>query len=156
MKKLAKLLATIVYLTFACTTADRTDTEADVKSISDNSMKVVKAWNEGDYEGFMKFIDEDAILLPQNAPNIEGIEAIKSLYSNSFKNFTFIVVESLDEINVFGDFGYTLGSWVGSMNPVDGSDPINFNNKVLAIYKKQPDGSWLIYRMFYSSNEIPQ
>ncbi len=156
MKKMTILLGTIIFIAFACTPVDKTDNEAEAKSISDVSMQVVEAWNEGDYEGFMGFLDEDAILLPQNSTNIVGIEAIKSLYSNSFENFTFIVKESLDEINVFGDFGYTLGNWVGSMNPVDGSDPINYNNKTLAIYKKQPDGSWLVYRMMYSSNEIPQ
>ena len=156
MKKITFLLIAIFFLATACTPVDKTDTEMDAKAISEVSKKVVEAWNEGDYEGFMELIDNSAILLPQNAPNIVGIEAIKSLYSNSFENFTFIVNESIDEITVSGDYGYVLGNWVGSMNPVDGSDPINFNNKTLNIYKKQPDDSWLMYHVMYSSNEIPK
>ena len=156
MKRLTILLVTVICVFIACTPVDKTNTEADVKAISDVSMKVVEAWNEGDYEGFIKFFNEDAILMPQNAPNIVGIEAIKSLYSNSFENFTFEVKESIEEITVSGDYGYVLANWVGSMNPVDGSDPITFNNKLLDIFKKQPDGSWLMYRVMYSSNEIPQ
>jgi ketosteroid isomerase-like protein len=157
MKKMTILLGTMIFIAIACTPpVDKTDDEAEAKSISDVSMQVVESWNKGDYEGFMELIDDEAILLPQNAPSIVGIEAIKSLYSNSFENFTFIVKESIEEITVSGDYGYVLGNWVGSMNPVDGSDPINFNNKTLDIFKKQPDGSWLMYRVMYSSNEIPQ
>ena len=156
MKKITILLVTVIFVFNACTTEDKVDTQADVEAIRNVSINIVEAWNEGDYEGFMNSIDYNAILLPQNAPNIVGIEAIKSLYSNSFENFTFIVNESIEEITVSGDYGYVLGNWVGSMNPVDGSDTINFNNKTLDIYKKQPDGSWLMYRVMYSSNEIPQ
>ena len=130
--------------------------KADIQAIRNVSMAVVKTWNEGDYEGFMKFFDDDAILLPQNVPSVKGIQAVSSLYRNSFNNLTFKVSDTIEETQVFGDYAYELGNWTGSMNPKDGSTPITFNNKVICIYKRQADRSWKIYRWMYSSNEVPE
>ena len=120
------------------------------------SNKVVKAWNEGDYEGFMTFFDDSAILLPQNAPSIIGVQSIASLYSNSFETFTLKVNNTIDEIYASGDYAYEIGAWVGSMNPKDGSTPIEFNNKVLCFCKRQVDGSWKGYRWMYNTNDVPE
>lgn len=127
--------------------------EEDIKAITGVSEAIVKAWDDGSYEGFMEHFDKDAIVLPQNAPSIVGIDALKALYGDSFKAFKFNVVETLDEVTVFGDYGYTVFTWVGSMTPVNGGEPIPFNNKAIGIYKRQPDGRWLIYRNIYNSNE---
>ncbi|WP_163323960.1 YybH family protein [Draconibacterium mangrovi] len=121
--------------------------------ISNVSKAIVKAWNECDYKAFIKHVDQDVIVLPQGANSIVGIDALKSFYSDFFKTFTFEVNETLDEITVFGNYAYTVGTWVGSMNPVNGSIPIPFNNAAIGIYKQQPDGSWLVYRNIYNSNE---
>jgi ketosteroid isomerase-like protein len=149
------LLITI-FVFIACTAEDKVDTKADVEAIRTVSMAVVTTWNEGDYDGFMTYIDDEAILLPQNAPTVKGIEAISSLYSNSFKNFSLEVENSIEEIQVYGDYACELGTWIGSMNPKDGSTPIDFNNKVLCIYKRQTNSLWKMYRLMYSSNEAPE
>ncbi|WP_340114050.1 YybH family protein [Maribellus mangrovi] len=154
MKKIIVTSICIVFVLAACVQSNNTNNEADVKAISEVSAAIVKAWSDGNYEAFMERLDQDAIVLPQNASSVVGNDALKSLYSNSFKTFTFQVNETLDEIVAFGDYGYTLGTWVGSMNPVDGGEPIPFNNKAVAIYKRQPDGSWLVYRNIYNSNEL--
>ncbi len=128
--------------------------EENIKAISAVSAAVVQAWNDGNYEGFMEHLDKNAIVIPQAAGSVVGIDALRTLYNDSFKTFNFEVKESLNEITVFGDYGYTVGTWVGSMNPVDGSDPIPFNNAAIGIYKRQTDGRWLVYRNIYNSNEL--
>jgi uncharacterized protein (TIGR02246 family) len=156
MKNFSILLAVLLFVSVSCVMEEPNDMEADVKAVADVSEKVVEAWNNGDYETFMNYLDEDAVLLPQSAPSLVGIEPIKALYSNSFNSFTFTVEETIAEINVCGDYAYAMGNWTGSMNPVDGSSPVEFDNKILAIYKRQADGSWLVYRNMYNSNTIPQ
>jgi len=156
MKKLTFLLVTIIFVFIACTTEDKVDNKADIEAIKSISVNVAKAFNEGDYEGFMTFFDDNAILLPQNTRSIVGIQSIGSLYSNSFENFTFNVDNIIEEITVSGDYGYELGNWVGAIIPNDGSMQTDFNNKIMCIYNRQTDGSWKIYRWMYSSNEIPE
>ena len=153
-------LSTLV-LVVATSCQEKNDIEkeavkADVQAIRNVSMAIVKAWNEGDYEGYIKYMDDDVILLPQDSPSIKGIQAVSSLYKNSFDNLTFKVSDTIEETQVFGDYGYELGNWTGSINTKDGSTPITFNNKVIDIYKRQVDRSWKIYRIMYSSNEAPE
>jgi len=100
--------------------------------------------------------DKEAVLLPPNIERIDDIEVIRSQYSDYFQASTFLVNETIDEITVSGDYGFVIGNWEGALNPVDGSAAAHYNNKTLAIYKKQDDGSWHMYRIMYSSNEPPR
>ena len=132
------------------------DVEADVQAIQSLLDECSRAWNEGDYEGFMAIIDEDAMFLPPNAPPFGGMEKIRSVYKTEFDSFDFDVTITTEEIHVSGDLAYSLDIWKGSMMPKDGSEPIPFENKNLVIYKKQNDGSWKTLRAMFSSNTPPE
>jgi uncharacterized protein (TIGR02246 family) len=132
------------------------DVEADVQAIKSVIDEAGRAWNEGDYEGFMAIIDEDAMFLPPNAPPIGGMETIRPVYKTEFDSFDFDVTITTEEVHVCGDLAFSLDIWKGSMIPKDGSEPIPFENKNLVIYKKQDDGSWKTFRAMFSSNTQPE
>jgi uncharacterized protein (TIGR02246 family) len=152
MKNISALL-TILFILFACSTEQKADNSTEINSLRSVSTDIVRAWNEGDYEGFVKYMDDEATLMPQNTSSIKGLEAIRELYKGSFENMEFEVRQTIDEIQVFGDYAYEIGAWEGSIIPKDGSDVVNYNNKTITIYKKDKDGSWKIFRWMYSSNE---
>jgi len=129
--------------------------EVDIEAIKSLSEDCSRAWNEGDYEGYMALIDEEAMFLPPNAPTFGGIETIRSSYKTSFDSLDFNVAITTEEIHVCGDLAFSRDGWKGSMNPKDGSEPIVFDNKTLSIYKRQADGSWKYWRIIYSSNSPP-
>ncbi len=131
------------------------DVEADIEAIKSLTDDCSRAWNEGDYEGYMALIDEEAMFLPPNAPTFGGMETIRSRYRTSFDSLDFIVTITPEEIHVCGDLAFSRDSWKGSMNPKDGSEPIVFDNKAISIYKRQSDGSWKFWRIIYSSNTSP-
>jgi ketosteroid isomerase-like protein len=154
MKKLwmILLLVFLMCLNFSCQqpveeTVEKVksalDVEADIAAIEILTKECSRAWNEGDYEGYMALIDENALFLPPNA------------YSNSFNSLDFDVTITTEEIHVAGDLAFSRDGWKGSMNPKDGSEPILFDNKTLSIYKRQADGSWKYWRVMYSSNTLP-
>ncbi|TRX72536.1 DUF4440 domain-containing protein [Carboxylicivirga sp. M1479] len=151
MKTNSIVVISLIFLGIACA-PDKINTEDDVKAITEVSEQIVNAWNEGDYQAFIGFLDANASVMPPAAHSIKGIEALKSIYSESFNAFTFSVTESISEINVFGDYGYVMANWVGSSTRI-GGESIDFNNKMIAIYKKQPDGRWLVYRNIFNSND---
>jgi len=128
------------------------DVEADVEAIKSLIDDCSRAWNEGDYEGYMAIIDEEAMFLPPNSPPIGGMETIRSIYQTEFGSNDFELTITTEEIHVSGDLAYSHSIWKGSVNPKDGSEPFVFNNKNLVIYKRQVDGSWKIFRAMYSSN----
>ena len=163
MKKLLLILPLVflLCLTFGCQKSEEVseepavDVEADVEAIKSLIDKSSRVWNEGDYEGFMAIIDEEAMFLPPNAPPFGGIETIRSIYRTEFDSFDFNVTITTEEIHVCGDLAFSLDNWKGSMNPKDGSEPIVFENKNLVIYKRQVDGSWKTWRAMFSSNTPP-
>lgn len=155
MKKFTFLII-LTFVCIGCSDKRKLNKYSTVQAIEEISKTIVNTWNEGNYEGFMAALDEEIVLLPQNAPPVEGYIAVSELYKNSFGAFNFEVNETIKEIKVFGDWAYEYVFWNGSMNPKDGSTPIKFNNKVICIYKKQEDTSWKMYRCMYSSNDVPE
>jgi uncharacterized protein (TIGR02246 family) len=129
--------------------------EADMEAIKSIIQETARTWNENDFEGYMALMNDDAAVLLDNGPALEGKEAIKSLYSNSFNLNSFDVAITSEEIHVWGDVAFSRDSWKGSANPKDGSEPIIFDNKTIFIYKKQINGSWKIWRNIYNSNLSP-
>jgi uncharacterized protein (TIGR02246 family) len=163
MKKLLMFIP-LVFLfcfTFSCQQGEEVaeepvvDVEADVKAIKSLIDDCSRAWNEGDYESYMALFDEEAMMLPPNAPTFGGIETIRSIYRTSFDSLDFNVTITTEEIQVCGDLAFSRDVWKGSMNPKDGSEPTIFDNKNLVIYKRQVDGSWKTWRAIYNSNTPP-
>ena len=126
--------------------------EADVAAIENLINQVEKAFNEGDLDAFMAIIDDEVKMLPPNAPTVSGIETVRSIYRTEFDSFDLNLTITIEEIHACGDLAFSRDGWKGSLNPKDSSEPIVFDNKVITIYKKQPDGSWKIWRAMYSSN----
>ncbi len=163
MKRLFCVIPLVFLLcfTFGCQKAEEVaeepaiDVEADMEAIKSLTGECLRTWNEGDYEGYMALIDEEAMFLPPNAPTFGGMETIRSIYKTSFDSLNFNVAITTEEIHVCGDLAFSRDGWKGSMNPKDGSEPIVFDNKTLSIYKRQADGSWKYWRIIYSSNNPP-
>ena len=164
MKKLLMFLPLVLLLCFTlnCQKAEEVaeepvvDVEADIEAVKSQIKECLRAWNEGDYEGYMALIDEDAMFFPPNSPPVGGMETIRAIYQTEFGSNDFELTITTEEVHVSGDLAFSLDIWKGSMNPKDGSEPIVFNNKNLVIFKRQADGSWKIFRAMYSSNTPPE
>ena len=94
MKKFTLLLI-LIFVLIGCSDKVKLNKNTAVQAIEEVSTTVVKAWNEGNYEGFMASLDAEIVLLPQNAPPIEGFAAVSELYKNSFATFNFEVNETI-------------------------------------------------------------
>ena len=151
MKK-SIFLIVVTFLVVACGTNDLPDVTADLEALESFSLEMEKVWNDGDYEGYMAMIDDEAIFKGPDAAPVKGIEALRTLYKESFDNLTFTLKITSEEINVFGDYAYSMETWKGSMNPKDGSTPIVFDNTAVAICKRQPDNTWKVWRAIYNAN----
>ena len=152
MKKTNIILLAFAFVLIACSTNDKPDVTDDLEELRNFSKEVGKVWNEGDFEGFMALIDDEAIFKGPDHSSVVGIEALRDLYNGSFNTLTFNVEINSEEILVFGDYAYSMEIWKGSMNPKDGSTPIIFDNTEMAIYKRQADKTWKIWRAMYNSN----
>ena len=152
MKKTYIFLLFFAFTLFACSADEKLDYSVDLDSLENLSKEMEKVWNEGNLEGYMALIDEEAIFKGPNNSPLEGIEALRDFYNGFFNTLTFNVEIKSEEIFVFGDYAYSMEIWKGSMNPKDGSTPIIFDNTDVSIYKRQADNTWKVWRAIYNQN----
>ena len=54
-----------------------------------------------------------------------------------------------------GDQAVARGTYAATVTPKDGSEEIFIDGKYMTLLKRQPDGSWKIFRDIYNSNMPP-
>jgi uncharacterized protein (TIGR02246 family) len=128
------------------------ETEADIVAINQLNEKIDKAWNSGDFEGYMELVDNEAVWMPPNQPQIIGKKAIGEWYGN-WAGSTFEVEISNTNIQLCGEYAFSYNTWIGKEIPKTGDEPIAFDNDNFGVFKKQSDGSWKIIHAIWNSNE---
>jgi ketosteroid isomerase-like protein len=134
-------------------------TEADVAAFEAVVLDTWVTWSAtldaGDVDGLIALWDDNGVQMPPNAPAIHGKPAIREAFSEillsvDFEEFTI----NNEEVQVFGDFGFARGSY-SFVNAMVEGDPVPFEGKYLTILKRQPDGSWKVYRDCFNSSTPP-
>ena len=122
--------------------------DEDVASIKQVSQTLVKA-NQVDWDAWIDVFTEDAVRMPPNITILEGREAIRARAEAS-QPFTSFTVTPL-EIDGLGDLAFARGTFTYTRAPED-ADPITESGKFIQILRKQPDGSWRIFRDIWNSD----
>ena len=94
--------------------------------------------------------------MPPGAPAVVGKAAIEKGIHASYEALDweeFII--HLEEVKVAGDWGYARGTYFLFATPKAGGETAFDHGKYLKIFKRQPDGSWKIYRDCFNSNVPP-
>jgi uncharacterized protein (TIGR02246 family) len=156
--------ALTLLLTFTgCQTAPQAepkrDVAADMKAIKALNDSMITAFNSSDAAAVAATYADDAVMMDPNEAAIEGRQAIQAAYEARSKEresegvavtYAFTPLE----IQVAGDWAYDRGNYTVTVTPKSGK-PMERSNKYLTIYRRQPDGSWKIYRDISNSNEPP-
>lgn len=106
-----------------------------------------KAYNSGDAEGIAALLTEDAVVMPPNAPIVEGRSAIKAFYRQHFANRVVPAKTDERELIVFGDMTYRQG--VYALQLPEGHTEYG---KFVELWKND-NGQWRLHRSIWSSNE---
>ena len=123
---------------------------AAIRSALDEEMAASKA---GDAAAFAACYTDDAVLMPPNEPAVVGKQAIQSCAQAIFDQFTEEGTAQTVEVEVTGDWGFTRLNFTMTLTPKAGGEAIEDNGKWLQIWRRQPDGSWKIYREIYNSDK---
>ena len=143
MKKLFLVLATLLVLA-AGGCAPQVDVEAEAAAIRDlTDVEWMEAGQAKDIERWVSFHTDDALLLLPNAPLVTGKEAIRAVVSDllSTPGYEGSWETTKVEVARSGDLAYSYGPQETTVNDAEGN-PITDRQKWVAVWKKQPDGSW--------------
>jgi ketosteroid isomerase-like protein len=91
----------------------------------------------------MALFTEDVLMMAPNSPTIQGrstwLEMVNFLGITSTEH-----VLELVEVDGYADIAYARGNWKEAYNIEGVEEPHKDEGKVLGIFRKQSDGSWLI------------
>ncbi len=130
-------------------------TEADVAAINRVHDEYTNALNAGDAAAYVALLTEDAVVMPPNQPAAIGQEASRARIQRLFDQNTLEIARSVEEVVVAGDWAFSRHTGTGTQIPKAGGEPREFHNKGMAIFQRQPDGSWKITRYIFNSNTPP-
>ena len=153
MKKLFMILPLVFLLciAFGCQKAEEVAEEPGVMALSDEDVAAIKALGPaldeaalaGDWKTLVELFTEDVVMMGPNSPIIQRRSALMEMLESSSMTVTEHVVE-LVEVDGYGDIAYGRATWKETFSIEGVAEPIKEEGKILGIFRKQPDGSWLI------------
>jgi uncharacterized protein (TIGR02246 family) len=125
-------------------------TENDRNAIRNGVAKLDQALLERDWRTAASTYTEDGMVLPPNAPAAQGRAAIEKHFSGFPKVATF--QQNVVEVDGYGDLAYARATYETELIPSGSKEPQKDAGKVLAIWRKQADGSWLVAQAIWNSD----
>lgn len=117
----------------------------DEQAIREAHTTWIDAVNAGDIDRMLTMMTDDVVLLgPGQAPI--GRDGFPAVHSGGHEQFCIHCVSELEEVAVFGDVAYTLCRDSLTAIPRAGGEAMQLAGHRITIYRKQPDGRWLLAR----------
>ncbi len=129
--------------------------EADVAAINRVNDEYTNALNAGDAAAYVALHAEDAVVMPPNQPATIGQEANRARIQRFFDQNTLEIARAIEEVVVAGDWAFSRHTSTGTVTPKAGGGPSEIHDNGIAIFQRQPDGSWKITRYIFNSNTPP-
>ena len=119
--------------------------EPDERAIRDVHATWVDAVNAGDLVRLLALMAEDVVFLyPGRAPS--GRDGFPVGFSAAHQQYRLRCTSELEEVVVVGAVAYTLCRDALSVTPRTGGPATELAGHRITIYRKQPDGRWLLAR----------
>jgi len=113
----------------------------------------VAALNGGDAEGWAACFAADSVQMPPNFPAKVGSESIRGWSGGMLVAFEAEFSLSPGEVEPAGpDWMFERGEYTIVLTPKAGGDAIEDAGKYITLYRRQPEGGWLMARDIWNSN----
>ena len=146
---------TTLWMFTGCQTAPvaepKRDVAADLAALNALRSQFAAALNSSDAAAAAACYADDAVLMLPNQAAIEGRQGIQGWLEASFKEGSAKIAHTPLETQVAGDWAYERGNLAVTVTPKSGK-PMEESVKYIVIVKRQPDGSWKVYRDISNSN----
>ncbi len=115
------------------------------QAIHDVHTTWIAAVNAGDLDRLLTLLTDDVVLLnPSHEPL--GRDGFAARFSGATQELRFHCSSDLEEVVVVGDVAYTRSKDSLTVTPSAGGETTRHAGDRMTIYRKQPDGRWLLAR----------
>jgi uncharacterized protein (TIGR02246 family) len=117
----------------------------DERAIREVHSTWIDAANAGDLVRLLALMADDVVFLnPGRAP--VGRDGFSAVFPAAHKQARIHCISELEEVVVVGDVAYTRSRDSLSVIPRDGGAATRLAGHRMTVYRKQPDGRWLLAR----------
>lgn len=112
--------------------------------------RIMAGFAAGDADAIAAQYTEDALLLPQDSPAIEGRAAIAESYREALKVFAMRLRTRVEEVEVAGTWAWLRGRFEHTSTHKEDGTVTEYRGKYLAVARREPDGVWRFHRDAFS------
>jgi ketosteroid isomerase-like protein len=153
-RRTTRVVATGIVAVVACTSwkGPASTTQEDMVAVSRMLVTLDRLAADGDVEGFLQYVSDDAVFMPPDEAAIIGKTQIGAWYRALYEGSNLEMSHEPLETDVFGRIIIHRGNSTGMLEPKNGAAPMAFDNKYLFVIRKEADGSLKIWRAIYNAN----
>jgi uncharacterized protein (TIGR02246 family) len=130
---------------------------ADSDAIRALNQRLAAVSSAGDLPRWLDLFTDEMVLLPPlpaGQPALVGKEALAAWAQTAFRSFVIDETIMTDEVQLFGDLGFTRGTYRSTATPKAGGESHHVSGRFLFVVRRLPDGSWRYLRGIWNS-DIP-
>ena len=106
----------------------------------------MKATADGDLPRVLELMADDVVFLGPGRPPMRGKDAYAAA-TRAMEGKTGVEgTADIQEVRVFGDWAYCWNQLTVTMHPAGGAAPSRLTGPALSVFRKMPDGRWVIFR----------
>ena len=115
----------------------------------------IDAVNAGDLGRLLTLMADDAVFLnPGHAPF--GRDGFSANFSAAHQQVRIRCISELEEVVVVGEIAYTRARDALSVTPRAGGEATQLAGHRMTVYRKQPDGRWLLARDAHTLSPVEE
>ncbi len=114
-----------------------------IREVIDTWMKASAA---GDLDRVLPLMAEDVVFLKQGQPDMKGRDAYAAASRGMAGKVRFEGRCDIREIQIAGDCAYVWNYLAVTVTPLPGGPPRNMAGNILSVFRKEPDGRWVLFR----------
>ncbi len=126
---------------------------SDERAIREVHTTWIEAVNAGDLVRLLGLMTDDAVFLSPGQTPI-GRDGFPAGFSTAHQQSRIRCVSDLEEVVVAGEVAYTLCRDSLSVTPRAGGQAAELAGHRITIYRKQPDGRWLLARDAHTLSSV--
>ncbi len=127
----------------------------DVRAVIEKGGEAwMAAFNAGDAAGVAALYSETAMLLPPDATQIQGRQAVQDTFQAWIDDGLKDIVFETVEVEASGDLAYEVGLYSVKV-PAENDQMTTATGIFLVVWKKEADGVWRLYRDTWNDTPPP-
>jgi uncharacterized protein (TIGR02246 family) len=120
-----------------------TDDEQAIRTLITTWMEATKA---DDLDRVLELMDDEVVFIGAGRPAMRGKAAFAAASRGRDGKARVEGSVAIQEVRVFGDWGYCWNQLTVTVTPEDGGAPMRLEGPAMSILRKRADGRWLVVR----------